>query len=388
MARAIALACGAALTLGVARAAAAQLTASLDAGAGSVRYDGYLRSGVITLTPAVEITRALALLSASGAYSRFESGHWSTQGWLAGSVFTPPVRRLRGELAVMGSFADYSEATRTAEVLGVARAHLVHYSHGLWVGAGGGRVWNGSLWSTITQVNAGAWTRFGANGAGRVSLARTAFRDSLFVGGTTVVLPLGGAYQDAEVAVRWSARALELDAGAGLRFGAGDGDGRGSWNLGGALWLSRRMAVFASMGLYAADPAQGLPGGRYSTLALRFTTRRAASRERQVAQDLAVALDFEIQDAGKGDAFRRIRIRAPNARKVELMADFTDWLPVALANVGEDRWDVVLPIEVGSHRINLRIDGGSWVVPPGLTTVADEFNGIVGLLVVPPAVQR
>jgi hypothetical protein len=30
----------------------------------------------------------------------------------------------------------------------------------------------------------------------------------------------------------------------------------------------------------------------------------------------------------------------------------------------------------------VRTDAGAWVVPPGLTAVADEFGGSVGILVV------
>jgi hypothetical protein len=32
--------------------------------------------------------------------------------------------------------------------------------------------------------------------------------------------------------------------------------------------------------------------------------------------------------------------------------------------------------------MNVRVDGGAWGVPPGLTAVKDEFGGLVALLVV------
>jgi hypothetical protein len=41
-----------------------------------------------------------------------------------------------------------------------------------------------------------------------------------------------------------------------------------------------------------------------------------------------------------------------------------------------------LPIPAGAHEIALRIDGGAWIAPPGLTTIRDEFGGISGLLVI------
>ena len=45
-------------------------------------------------------------------------------------------------------------------------------------------------------------------------------------------------------------------------------------------------------------------------------------------------------------------------------------------------WSVALPIERGKYQMNIRINGGQWTVPPGLLTMADEFGGAVGLLVI------
>jgi hypothetical protein len=41
-----------------------------------------------------------------------------------------------------------------------------------------------------------------------------------------------------------------------------------------------------------------------------------------------------------------------------------------------------LVIAPGVHRVNIRVDGGAWRPPPGLSVVRDEFGGEVGLLVV------
>ena len=42
-----------------------------------------------------------------------------------------------------------------------------------------------------------------------------------------------------------------------------------------------------------------------------------------------------------------------------------------------------MPIAPGSHRVNIRVDGGEWSAPPGASTAQDEFNGVVGLVIVP-----
>jgi hypothetical protein len=77
-----------------------------------------------------------------------------------------------------------------------------------------------------------------------------------------------------------------------------------------------------------------------------------------------------------------LRVRSAAGRSVEVMGDFTDWQPVALHQTGRDRWEVALPIAPGVHRLNIRVDGGRWGVPPAVAVVADEFNGSVGIVVI------
>jgi hypothetical protein len=43
---------------------------------------------------------------------------------------------------------------------------------------------------------------------------------------------------------------------------------------------------------------------------------------------------------------------------------------------------VTLPLRPGKYQMNVRIDGGKWIVPKGLLSMSDEFGGAVGLLVV------
>ena len=38
-------------------------------------------------------------------------------------------------------------------------------------------------------------------------------------------------------------------------------------------------------------------------------------------------------------------------------------------------------MDVGVHHINIRIDGGPWIAPPGLPSIRDGFNGEIGVLV-------
>jgi hypothetical protein len=65
------------------------------------------------------------------------------------------------------------------------------------------------------------------------------------------------------------------------------------------------------------------------------------------------------------------------------MGDFTDWLPVKLARVAPDRWEIALVIPAGVHRVTIRHDGGPWSAPGGTRLERTEFGEEVGILVVP-----
>jgi hypothetical protein len=75
-------------------------------------------------------------------------------------------------------------------------------------------------------------------------------------------------------------------------------------------------------------------------------------------------------------------VRAPGARLVEVMGDFTDWEPVQLKLMG-DAWRFETPLRSGVRRLNVRVDGGPWSVPVGATLEHDDFGTAVGTIPVP-----
>jgi len=77
-----------------------------------------------------------------------------------------------------------------------------------------------------------------------------------------------------------------------------------------------------------------------------------------------------------------LEVAAYGAKTVEVSGDFTSWKPVKLAPSTGGAWKISLPIPHGTHQINVRVNGGQWLVPPGLPRLTDEFGGAVGLLVV------
>jgi hypothetical protein len=213
----------------------------------------------------------------------------------------------------------------------------------------------------------------------------------------------GVRYTDVTGSLRWTTRWTSLDGSLGVRGGAAGAaartdiaPGARSWGgVSGAVWVTPRVAAVAAAGSYPVDFTQGFPGGRYASLGLRIASLAAPHRERRTTRTaVAAGRDGTGPAPGRGAtgaaslAVRPVaggwlvRVRAPGAARVELMGRFTDWEPTTLVPVADGWWETTAPIPAGVHRLNVRLDGGSWQVPAGLTAVADEFNGVVGILVV------
>jgi hypothetical protein len=77
-----------------------------------------------------------------------------------------------------------------------------------------------------------------------------------------------------------------------------------------------------------------------------------------------------------------LRVRAPGARRVEVMGDFTEWEPIELTAAG-DVFSRAVRLSPGTHRVVVRLDGGAWLPAANTPAVDDDFGGRVGLLVVP-----
>ena len=356
----------------------AQVTVSLDVGGATVAYDQFLRSMVGTVTPAVLLERGRATFLAHGSYSRFESGNQSLQGTVAGSVLSSAVWKLRGELGASASTTRYRGFSAATNVAAAGRLHLAEPNRGLWLSTTAGGVSQRSLFpDDLLQLELGGWMRSG---------------DATFTAQFTPPRVGDSTYADATVGWHWRPPTGELTLVAGYRAGATSGGVHRWGELNGLVWLTRRLALIGGVGVFPAELARGLPGGRYASAALRLASRRpTGSDPTRVAQ---LILPYELRGLrrrqARADEFvvalaedgtRDIHVRVAEARSVELMADFTDWLPVPLARERGGTWGLNVFIAPGVHRVAIRIDGGEWVAPPGLTTVESEFGGTVGLFV-------
>jgi hypothetical protein len=355
--------------------------ASVDAGAVALRYADTLNASAATLTPRAVADWGRGAAEVSGTYSQFVSGGWSAQGALSGSLFTPTSRGFIAELAGFGGGSAHQDGTRTGEVLANGRLHFMRRMGEFFAGAGGGRTW------------------FGGGGSAGVLLGELGASTTLRDVATSVVLSPVAVdslrYMDSQLTLSLTRAKLELGGVLGIRVGdqltALGGTARSWGSLNAVRWVGSRFAVVAAGGTYPIDPTQGFPGGRFVSLSIRMSTHRAGTAsigtpppEIEVRADdgLPVVTAFAAEQSGIDSV--TLRVKAPRAQLVEVNGDFTGWTPVRMDPAGDGSWAVTLPMAPGKYQMNLRLNGGEWVVPPGLLSMLDEFGGRVGLLIVEP----
>jgi hypothetical protein len=361
-----------------ARASAQRVTSALDLSGTNVWYADSLRSGGASVSPSLRVDWTRATLNASADIARLAGQGLSAQGAIAPSVFTPSFGSLVGELTGSAGGSTHADGSHTGQALASARAYAMRGRGGLWVGAGGGGTWDGVVWRDVRQAEGGAWFEQ-AGMMTLASVAPVAVQDTI-------------RYTDVQAAWRYPLGSYELGATAGVRAGsvgtAVGGSSRAWGSVSVVAWFARGMAIVASGGSYPVDFTQGYPGGHFVTVALRVgmrppqaapATAPGGAPENSSSAVGANAKSFDVRTTAKG---RELRVYAPAARSIEINADFTSWQPVSLARGDDGWWTVTRAVAVGTYQINLRVDGGPWVAPPGLLTTKDEFGGVVGILTI------
>lgn len=356
------------------RAAAQRVTSSLDVQGTRLRYADTVDATATGLTPSVRLDWSHALLRASGTYAQLSSA-WSADGGVDGALFSPSRGPLSAELAGSVGGSTHQDGTRTGMAIGMGRLHLDGESAGLWVGAGGGATSDGFVWRGVKQGEAGAWL---SNGPASLTLTAepTIVDDSI-------------RYTDMTAEGGWTAGRLELDAVGGARAGAhlpSVASNATAWgSVRAVVWLASRVALLGSAGTYPVDYTQGFPGGRFASIGVRLSLTPRARAVPEIEPAAAVPAvggisTLQLVPGAKGSV---LRVLAPGARSVEVNGDFTGWTPRALTPAGQGWFTLPAPIASGTYQMNVRVDGGTWIVPPSLTVVRDEFGGSSGVLVVP-----
>ena len=80
------------------------------------------------------------------------------------------------------------------------------------------------------------------------------------------------------------------------------------------------------------------------------------------------------------------RVHRPNARRVELVASFTNWeeAPIALEREADGWWSITLQLPPGDHEFQYRIDGSEWLGDFAAHGVRlNDFEQWLGLIHIP-----
>ena len=417
----------AALTLPANGGLVAQVASKIEAGQYSVS-DGVVPSSVLRLTPNIQYTFPHATIRARGSAYLSDQQLQIADGIVSGTFTSPTVYGVRAEMLGNASRAMDDRSLGTDQVDVQTRVHVLFRTHGgMWLGGGVARPWRVAVVSSAEITDVGAWGKLGdANTKFGIATLTTTFTNFSFSKTASVhdtgsaslscamtpasvaavmslasearpplfsESPVAGAcarqsrFSDLETMLRWEVGAFELSAAMGHRFGDSydvTPDSRRWTSANATLWLNERVAIIGGGGRQPALPLRGLPARSFWMTGLQLAYAPISKTAIPVALPHTVLVkSFEMKPAASGGGMQKIVIRVGGVETVDVMGDFSDWSPLTLIRRGRDLWELALPLSAGVHQINVRVDGGQWVSPPGMPVMRDGFNGEVGLLVVP-----
>jgi len=319
-----------------------------------------------------------------------------TSGWRFGgpggesavgiTLAAPLTHELSVEGLAIERFASYGSGTRP--VLG---ARLIESGSRVRVWAGGvnttsgpGAPTGGPLLQAGSEVAIGRLLFSG-------SLARSASTYHVTIPGPTIwaadtIVPLATPAQEVtrrsvgstlRLGGMWSARRWSIETIGALRWESALPTG--SWlRVESAWWLMPTLALRLGLGREAADPSRVGLTPHTSSVALEWTRPHWESG----ASPAKVPRDVVLRVANVAGDLRRIEITAPGARRVEAVGDFTMWEPVELHRSSGSTFVIELHVAPGVYRVQVRRDGGGWMIPANLPGMNDPDLGEAGSLVI------
>jgi hypothetical protein len=358
----------------------AQASGSIDVGTAVLDQPTIGSASVLTAAGALAYATARGELAANALVARTPNELYTGQAVATAVRYASPFQQLRWELAATASSFGVSGVAPSFGGQLLAREHLALGNGGAFAGLTGGTVGQESVWRRILGVHGGGFVRLPTRGRDELSAA-LAYTDARSPAG------FGSPVRYADLFGYWEHRGglMELLIGGGARSRASTSLGTAGWASGTAtLWVMPRLAVVLSAGRALEDVARAVPSVRYVSLAVRVGQHRPTP-------NTVLGIPRTHLDHGDGhldvratdDSMRLVTVHADTAMTVDLMADFTDWEPVALTKMPNGSWTLERPIVPGVHHVAIRVDGGAWRAPPNLAHAPDEFGGEVGLLAVP-----
>ncbi len=388
---------------------------------------GVCRAGMVSSLSAESNALGLTILAPAGSISRPPTmlaratvpwrAHWRAAG---GASLTPVTDACgAGEEQSRGWLAISRHVGSGAVTMGVAAQGIAHFDptrdrDGIMVGVSRA-LGRSALSLELRQhrLSREQWRYFRARGdlLGVIDSIANRPPDSVFAPGPSDSASSRSAWVALDVRARWRAALgpLALDmtfggthGGYGNVVGAAGGaradsslasaiDRRNRFRLWGRVEARVRVAhAFEVMGGVVALPAQ--PGGdaprRLGLVGVGITGLPRRHRPSVTAgSDGAHGEESNIDRASSLFVSRRtdlataiVRVRLAHASKVEISSEVTDWQPVTMTLAADGWWEAELRARPGTYRVNVRVDGGLWVAPPGVPSTRDEFGGSVGIV--------
>lgn len=207
-------------------------------------------------------------------------------------------------------------------------------------------------------------------------LRDSTLRDDVFLSGNTGSAPDSlfrsrvRSISDVAFALLVELPTMSIDATVGRRSGD-DVISQGWWRVHATIPITAVASIRVGTSRNPADLVLGIPGERATTLGLRV-----AIPDGNGQPPLAVPVVVERNDGQRV----RIILTLPGGSSAKLMGEFTGWRPVSLEPLGGGRFAASFFAQPGTYRINVALDGGPWIAPPGMPRIEDGFGGLVGLL--------
>jgi hypothetical protein len=366
----------------------------LDTGSGTMRVGGEAPTGVVRVAPSFYLVTPDILLRADAEYADHTQRSWQTKGIISGSARRSLFGVLEASIGARGGWSRTSWGRTAGSWLGETKIQLGDAFGGLAIAAGAGQTLTREGTQPMSRIEAGGWGRFGGFDLG-LWVRRTGVTapgasagpgrdgspvDTMDLGGNTR-RTVQDYYTDADLSFGWKRGNFALTVGVGRRFGKPAVEFN-SWSLQALYQLNSRFALVGSTGEFPVDVISGLPAGRFTTLSMRVSLRKddPAAGLGEMAPRRGGIGGFEATASDGG--LYLITVVVPRAQTVELMGSFNDWLPVPLVPDDEDRWVLRMALPAGMHEVNVRVDGGDWTVPPGLTSMDDGLGARVGVFVI------
>ena len=359
----------------------AQWQLSGDVGMSRLQQAGQPVSNALTLgaTADAATERTFFRSTVLGARTTTDT-RWTGQWLTVGAVATPAWRSLQVQTSGAVSLFGQTSLTPTTSADALVQLRGGSASRGMASGGGFGATSHNAVSIPISRALGDAWL---AAGRERFNIEWAVTRTRSVFGESSIFVDVSHRYvnyYDFSGAWRHDQGGWSIGASAGTRendptfyrFGAN------AWSSADVeAWVAPTVAVTASIGRTLEDLVRGVPRTRYATIGLRFS-----SAPRLTVLGRARGADGPRMSYVKAGETQRIEIAGVKGARVELMADFTGWSPVALERAG-DVWRLERVIASGAHRVAIRIDGGEWIVPANLPRVEDDLGGAVGLITIP-----